>query len=125
MKTIQLQVAVTLGDDATKLMVELLTQALKPPVSQPSGDIDEKREARLRASRNALFAGQKPPNDMGLLIASREAARLLKVSPRTVWAMQNDGRMPPPIKIGKAVRWSYEALKKWVELGCPRQKSLH
>jgi excisionase family DNA binding protein len=121
MKTIQLQVAITLGDDGSKLLIELFTQALKQAAPQPPVEIDENREARLQTSRNALFAGEKPPTDLGLLIDSREASKLLKVSPRTLWAMQNDGRMPSPIKIGKAVRFSYEALKTWVEAGCPRQ----
>ena len=30
--------------------------------------------------------------------------------------------MPPYIKIGRAVRWSYPALKAWVEAGCPPVK---
>jgi predicted DNA-binding transcriptional regulator AlpA len=33
--------------------------------------------------------------------------------------MHTAGEMPPPIRIGRAVRWSLEVLKKWVEAGCP------
>ncbi|WP_254512798.1 helix-turn-helix transcriptional regulator [Anatilimnocola floriformis] len=119
MKTIQLQLSVTIGDDAARILAEIFGPAIKQAQTPTSSDVDERREARVRASQNALFAGQKPPEDQGLLIDSREAAKLLKVSPRKLWAMQNDGRMPAPIRIGKAVRWSYEALKKWVEQGCP------
>src|SRR5688572_22410308 len=84
MKTIQVQLAVTIGDDTSKLLVDLLTQALKQSASPSADSIDDRREARVRDSRNALFAGQKPPDAAGLLIDSREAARLLKVSPRTL-----------------------------------------
>ena len=28
-----------------------------------------------------------------------------------------------PIRIGRAVRWSFEVLKKWIEAGCPREPS--
>ena len=49
----------------------------------------------------------------------RQAARLLKVSQRTIYEMHVTGRMPPPIRVGRAVRWSAEALTKWVEVGCP------
>ncbi len=87
---------------------------------QTGTEEDARRQARLRASQNALFGGEEPPGDQGLLIDSRQAAKLLNVSPRTLWRMHNDGEMPQPIRIGRAVRWSLEALKKWIADGCPR-----
>jgi predicted DNA-binding transcriptional regulator AlpA len=36
--------------------------------------------------------------------------------------MYTDEAMPPPVRIGKAVRFSLDALKKWVEAGCPAMK---
>lgn len=122
MKTIQLQVAVSLDENGSKILVELLGQALKQASLPQNGDVDERREARLRASRNAIFAGQKTPEEAGLLVDTRQAAKLLKVSARTIWAMQKDGRMPPAVHIGSAVRWSYDALKQWVEAGCPKRE---
>jgi excisionase family DNA binding protein len=59
---------------------------------------------------------------MGLLIDSREAAKLLKISEKTLWSMWNEGKMPKPIRIGKAVRFSYEELQAWVNAGGPPQK---
>lgn len=123
MKTIQLQMSVTVGDDSEKILVDLLVQAIKQVTTEPRVEADEKRAARLAQSRNAIFAGQKPPKDAGLLIDSKEVSKLLKLSPRTVWAMQNDGRMPPPIRIGSAVRWNYETLKNWIDQGCPTIQS--
>jgi excisionase family DNA binding protein len=121
MKTIQIQLAFTLSDEAVNTIAEILGPAFKSTTAQPASDFDEKREARLKASQNALFGGQKPPENQGLLIDSRQAAKLLTVSERTLWKMQNSGEMPAPIRIGRAVRWSLEALKLWIEAGCPKQ----
>jgi excisionase family DNA binding protein len=120
MHTIQLQLSVTVGDDAEKAIASLLQAALNRITTGSASDFDERREARLRASRNAILAGEKLPDDQGLLIDSRQAAKLLNVSPRTLWAMQKSRSMLPPIRIGRAVRWSLEALKKWIEAGCPK-----
>jgi predicted DNA-binding transcriptional regulator AlpA len=119
MQTIQVQLAITLGDDAAKVLAELVAAALRQAAALTADDVDEGKEARLRASRNAIFAGQNPPEDQGLLIDSKQAARLLQVSQRTLWKMYQGGEMPPPIRIGRAVRWSLEALRKWVDEGCP------
>lgn len=121
MQTIQLQLSVAIGEDTARVLAEILGSAIRQAQAPPKNDLDERREARLRASQHALFAGQKPPEDQELLIDSREAAKLLKVSSRTLWSMQKEGRMPAPIRIGRVVRWSYEALKRWVEAGCPRE----
>jgi excisionase family DNA binding protein len=118
MKTVQLQLAITLGDDAAKALAELLGPAIKQAM-QIGTDEDARKQARLRASQNAIFGGEELPTDQGLLIDSRQAAKLLNVSPRTLWRMQNDGEMPQPIRIGRAVRWSLEALKQWIADGCP------
>jgi excisionase family DNA binding protein len=118
MERIQMQIGITLDEQAVATFVGLMRKACYEPSVE-----DQKREARLHASRNALFAGEKPPEDKGLLINSREAAKLLKVSERTLWRMWNHGEMPRPIHIGHAVRWSYEGLKAWVSAGCPRAQN--
>ena len=103
-----------MDEEAIAVLVTLLRKALSETSS-----LDEKREARLRASQHALLGGKPLPDDKGLLIDSREAAKLLKVSERTLWRMWNEGEMPPPVRVGRAVRWSYETLKAWVTAGCP------
>lgn len=122
MKTIQVQLAITLDETAARSLAELLAPAIKQALGLPASEFDQKREARLRASQNAIFGGEKPPEDQGLLIDSKEAVKLLKVSSRTLWEMQATGRMPPPVRIGRAVRWSLDTLKKWIEDGCPAVK---
>lgn len=119
MKTVQIQLTLALDEAAASALAELLAPVIRQALA-PVADVDEdKRIARLRTSQNAIFAGAKPPEDQGLLIDSQEAAKLLKVSPRTLWRMQTSGEMPAPIRLGRAVRWSAEVLKKWVDAGCP------
>ena len=119
MKTVHIQLSITLDETAAKSLAELLAPAIKQATANMAGEPDDKRYARLQASQNAIFGGEQPPSDQGLLIDSREAARMLKISQRTLWRMHTTGEMPPPIRIGRAVRWSLEALKKWVDAGCP------
>lgn len=123
MNTHRLEFAVTLDEKALALMVDLLTQALNRVQTQPSEptDFDEKRAARLKASQNVLFAGQKPPTDRGLLLNTRETSRMLRLSEKTLYTLEKTGRMPKAIRIGSAVRWSYEELKAWIAAGCPSQ----
>lgn len=114
--------AITLGDDAAKALGELFASALKKAASLPPGDLDDKGEARLRASQNAPFGGHQPPEDQGLLIDAKQAAKLLKISERHLWRMADSGKMPRPVRIGNAVRWSLEGLTKWVKAGCPASR---
>ncbi len=50
-----------------------------------------------------------------LLVDEREAARLLGVSPRTMWQLNHDGVIPE-IRVGKGgKRYSVATLRAWVE----------
>lgn len=119
MKTVQFQIAVTLDEATIGSLVEMLAPAIMRAVGVSAPQAVENRDARLRASQKSIFGGQEPLQDQGLLIDSREAMKLLKVSRKTLYTMQTTGKMPPPIRIGAAVRWSLDVLKKWVEAGCP------
>lgn len=121
MQTIQVQLAITLGDDAAEALAKLLGLALRQAAIS-TNTIDGEKESRLRASQNAIFVGQKPTDDQGMLIDSKQAAKLLTVSERTLMRMHTAGEMPPPIRMGRAVRWSLETLEKWVEEGCPASR---
>ena len=79
MERIQLQIDITLDEETVASLARLI-QKVAPGKSVE----EEKKEARLRASQNASFSGQEPPKDRGLLINSREAAKLLGVSERTL-----------------------------------------
>ena len=116
MKPIQMQVTVSLDEQGANTIVELIHRAIATEVG-----FNPQSNARLNASQHALFAGQKPPEDRGLLVDTNQVANLLKVCRKTIWTMQTQGRMPKPIRIGSAVRWSYEEIKAWVDAGCPKE----
>ena len=84
METTYLKIGITIERENMPALVELLKQALRA-----AQGVDEAKERRLQVSRNAIFAGQKPPEDKGLLIDSRQAAKLLGISERTLWGMWN------------------------------------
>jgi excisionase family DNA binding protein len=118
--TVQFPLTLTMNDATTKALADLLVPALRQALAPPPPTEEEtNRQARLLASRKAIFGGEEPPTEHGLLIDGKEASRLLGVCEKTLHRMSRNGEMPPLIKIGRAVRWSYPALKAWVEAGCP------
>ena len=96
-------------------------QSLARLVSQAVGQLKEPlaNTTAKERSEHAHLGGQKLPTDMGLLVDTREATKLLKVSSRKLWEMENSGRMPKAVRIGRAVRWSYAELQAWIDEGCP------
>jgi excisionase family DNA binding protein len=104
---IRLQLEIVIPPEAIRQIAKLLA----PPATP-----DQKR---LENSRRAIFAGQKPPEDEALLLNTKEVAKLLKVSDRTVQSMQTSGEMPKPVRIGRAVRWGRAEIEAWIDEGCP------
>ena len=51
--------------------------------------------------------------DPKLLLTPREAARALAISPRKLWGMTSDGKIPH-VKLGKCVRYSVVDLQAWI-----------
>src|SRR5262245_19991780 len=114
MEPIRLEMGVSLDEMKVTALVRMVRRILRA-----EDGADDRNAARRQASQHALFGGQKPPEEHGLLVNTSQVAKLLKVSPRTVWQMQNSGTMPKAIRIGRAVRWGYEEIKRWVDAGCP------
>jgi excisionase family DNA binding protein len=122
-KSITLHVSMTFDSDS---LVELLARGVAQGTMQSAQSARQvpnmPKTTPLEVPQKAMVAGRAPPADDGLLIDTREASRLLKVSSRTIWGMSHSGRMPSPIKIGKAVRWNRVELQDWVHAGCPPQE---
>lgn len=53
------------------------------------------------------------PAPAPLLVNSRDAARLLAISPRTLFALVKSGQVPV-VRVGRRVLFSVEALQRWV-----------
>jgi predicted DNA-binding transcriptional regulator AlpA len=66
-----------------------------------------------------------PPRDAAsavsspFLLRATEAAGLCRVSLRTWRAWDATGKVPQPVRIGRAVFWRLEELRAWVAAGCP------
>jgi len=52
--------------------------------------------------------------DLQRLLRPREAAELLAISERTLWALSNKGDLPR-VEIGGSVRYDPADLREWVE----------
>lgn len=112
MNPITLKINVTLDEE---VLAEIIQRAVIK-----AGELQ--RETRFSVSQHPSLRVEKPQDVKGFLIDTKQAAKLLAVSPRTVWQMENDGQMPAAIRIGgRAVRWGYEELQAWVNAGCPRR----
>ncbi|MFN5852097.1 MAG: helix-turn-helix transcriptional regulator [Pirellulaceae bacterium] len=53
------------------------------------------------------------------LLDVQAVAGLLGVSGRHVYRLADSGRMPRPLKLGGAVRWDRDEIRRWIDAGCP------
>ena len=53
------------------------------------------------------------------LVTAQEVARLLNISTRTLWRLRSAGHLPAPVRLGGAVRWQLNEIRKWIDDGCP------
>lgn len=54
-----------------------------------------------------------------LAITASEVAALLGVSRAHVWRLNAAGRLPEPVRLGKAVRWLRSEIEAWLAAGAP------
>ena len=54
-----------------------------------------------------------------LAISAKEVAELLGISRAHVWRLHSSGRIPKPVRLGRAVRWNRKTLEDWLEAGGP------
>lgn len=54
-----------------------------------------------------------------LLWDVRQVATACGLAVRTIWAFADCGRIPPPLHIGGARRWSAKSIREWVANGAP------
>lgn len=56
-------------------------------------------------------------------LTAKHLAQMLSLSPRSIWRLKAMGKIPRPVKIGGAIRWSSQSITSWQEKGCPDQKT--
>ena len=89
----------------------------------PEAGVQLNEEERMKAAdlRTALLLG-KVPEDAGLLIDVKTAARLLNVSPRTLYLLNSILATSDPIRICRLVLFRLTELLAWIEADCPPKK---
>ncbi len=68
-----------------------------------------------------MTTATNPDEIFAPLLIVDDVAKLLKVSPRTVWRLRSARRLPESIDIGGSVRWIGDEIRKWIGDGCPTQ----
>ena len=54
-----------------------------------------------------------------LALSADEVAALLGISRVHVWKLASTGRLPKPVRLGRAVRWDRKNLEAWLAAGAP------
>jgi excisionase family DNA binding protein len=52
------------------------------------------------------------------LLDVQAVAEMLGCSTRHVYRLSDSGRMPAPVKLGALRRWSFVAIREWIDGGC-------
>lgn len=104
---VHLHFSVTIDGDSIDRLAEALNSARLVEVPAQSAPVSTRDTD-----------SQQTPNQP-LLVTSKQVASLLGICERTLWGMQNEGRMPEPIRIGRSVKWRYDEIVAWVAAGCP------
>ena len=56
-------------------------------------------------------------------ISAKDYAQRYSLSHRTIFRLSAEGKLPRPVRIGRATRWRLADIELWEKLGCPdRQK---
>ena len=53
------------------------------------------------------------------LFTIKEMAAKLKISPRSIYRLEDSGKLPKSIKIGASRRWIAKVVDEWFDAGCP------
>ena len=56
-----------------------------------------------------------------LALPAADVAKLLGISTRHLWSLNSSGRLPRPIRFGRATRWNVEELRAWLAAGAPER----
>jgi excisionase family DNA binding protein len=69
-----------------------------------------------------MIADTSPATDLPLLLTKAELADLLRCSGRTLYRQLQAGELPPPVRIGRLLRWRRPDIEQWIDAGCPAVK---
>lgn len=58
-----------------------------------------------------------------IALPAAASAELLQISERHFWSLHAAGRVPRPVRLGRAVRWSAAELRDWLAAGAPSREA--
>ncbi len=56
------------------------------------------------------------------LLSAEAVGKMLSLSRRQIFRLNSSGKIPAPIRIGGAVRWSAAEISAWLAAGAPDRK---
>ena len=56
-------------------------------------------------------------------ISAKELGQMLSLSKRQIFRLNSCGKVPAPIRIGGAIRWSEKTISDWLAAGAPDRKA--
>ena len=132
MKPIQLQFTLNIDESTLSAFSEIIrlgvengTKSLAEVLSDSIETLTKQRmesDVTSTAARETLSETQPllpHAADAPQLIEATEVAKMLGISPRTIWRLKDAGKVPNPISIGSMVRWRREEISDWIAAGCP------
>jgi prophage regulatory protein len=57
------------------------------------------------------------------MLTAQAVSERLSLSKRQVFRLNSSGKIPAPVRIGGAVRWSEKTISDWLQMGAPDRKS--
>jgi len=60
-----------------------------------------------------------PASPFDPLWTIEQLAAYLKMSPRAVFCLRSQGRLPEPIRVGRSIRFKAEEIQAWTRAGAP------
>jgi predicted DNA-binding transcriptional regulator AlpA len=54
-------------------------------------------------------------NNGKVLLNDLDLAYMLSVSRATIWRLKGQGKLPPPVRLGRAVRWKRSDIVMWFD----------
>lgn len=62
-------------------------------------------------------------SDEALVVPAKGLAKMLSLSKRQVFRLNNSGKTPAPVRIGGSVRWRQSDVERWIQWGCPDKQT--
>ena len=57
------------------------------------------------------------------LLSAEAVGKMLSLSRRQIFRLNSSGKIPAPIRIGGAVRWSEQTIADWLAAGAPDRRT--